>query len=426
MRFISLLSPEKKKLSLSARICFYVLLFFGIVALLAPVIANHKPWYVSFNGQSFFPAFSTKGNILIQNQIIDFENTDWKNFECDKIIFAPVPWSPSKPDYVNADYASPSQENFFKDKYGNIEKSPARFRHLLGTDKLGRDVLSGMIHGTRISFFVGIFSMLIASVIGISLGAIAGYFGDYSLKISIGAALLLITGIIPAWFYGFEMRSFILHENLQHSAFSFIAQLTLSLIIFLAVLLFFTAAGKLLGRFLFFRKKIFVRADGIISRMFEILSSLPQLVLIITIAAIAKPSFTNLVFIIGFTAWTDIARLTRAEFIRLRETEFIESARALGYSNLRIIFRHALPNGIAPAIVAIAFGAASAVLAESALSFLGAGVPQNVVTWGSMLAQGKENMNAWWLVVFPGFAIFVLVTVYNLLADTVRDALGGK
>jgi peptide/nickel transport system permease protein len=130
--------------------------------------------------------------------------------------------------------------------------------------------------------------------------------------------------------------------------------------------------------------------------------------------------------IIGLVSWTGIARLTRAEFMRLREMEFIQAAKALGYSNKRIIFKHGLPNGLSAVFVSIAFGVASAVLTESSLSFLGIGVPDDVVTWGSMLSIGKEEFDAWWLVIFPGFAIFITITVYNLIGEALRDALDPK
>jgi peptide/nickel transport system permease protein len=127
--------------------------------------------------------------------------------------------------------------------------------------------------------------------------------------------------------------------------------------------------------------------------------------------------------IIGFTSWTGIARITRAEFLKIRNLEYIQAGKALGFSQSRIIFRHALPNGIAPALVIIAFGVAAAILIESSLSFLGIGVPADVVTWGSLIASGRAHFGAWWLVVFPGLAILLTVSVYNLLGEGIRDAI---
>ncbi|MEP7169658.1 MAG: ABC transporter permease [Bacteroidota bacterium] len=411
-------------------VSFYILTFLVIIALLAPVIANEKPLYVSYKGNSLFPAFSFKNNILIQvngtQEQLQYDLVEWKKLKCDKIIFAPVAYSPSKTDYANADYISPGSEQFFTNEKDERTLMPVRFKHWLGTDKLGQDVLSGLIYGTRISLSVGIFSMVIASLIGILLGAIAGYFGDNQLKISRGIFWMLIAGILIGYFYAFQTRSFILTDSFKNSSFTFIFQFLLSILVFIFVLTLFYFSGKLLNVFSFFRKEVFIKADAIVSGLIEILISLPIFILIISIAAIARPSLINLILIIGVNLWTDVARLTRAEFLKLRNLEFIEAARALGYSRSRIIFRHALPNGVAPALIAIAFGIASAILLESSLSFLGIGVPQDVVTWGSLLSKGRENFSAWWLVIFPGCAIFVTVTVFNIFGEGLRDALDPK
>ena len=409
---------------------FYILIFLAIVALLAPVIANEKPLYVSYKGFSLFPAFSFKNNVRIKSnageELLQYNLVDWKKLKCDKIIFAPVPYSPSKTDYANADYVSPGGEQFLAGTNGEPEKMPARFKHRLGTDKLGRDVLSGLIYGTRISIAVGIFSMAIASLIGIFLGAIAGYFGDYDLRISRGIFWMLIAGMIAGYFYAFELRGFKLRDALQTSTIAFLFQFLISILVFIFITTVFYFAGKLLNTISFFNKQVFIKADSIVNRLIEILSSLPLLILIISIAAITRPSLINLVLIIGLISWTDIARLTRAEFLKLRKMEFIEAARALGYSRKRIIFRHALPNGIAPALIAISFGIAGAILVESSLSFLGIGVQPDAVTWGTLLAAGRENFSAWWLVIFPGCAIFITVTVFNIFGEGLRDALDPK
>ena len=134
----------------------------------------------------------------------------------------------------------------------------------------------------------------------------------------------------------------------------------------------------------------------------------------------------SLILIIGLTSWTEIARLVRAEMLKTRESEFMQSAEASGISMTRQIFRHALPNVLAPALTAITLGAASAILIESGLSFLGVGVPADVVTWGSLLNEGRQNFDAWWLVAFPGFAIFITVASLNLLGDALNEMLKNR
>jgi peptide/nickel transport system permease protein len=127
--------------------------------------------------------------------------------------------------------------------------------------------------------------------------------------------------------------------------------------------------------------------------------------------------------ILGLTGWVGVARFIRSEFFKLRNLDFVVAARALGVSNASVMFRQILPNALAPVLVTASFTVASAILAESALSFLGIGVPADLVTWGSILAVSEQNTFAWWLAVFPGFAIFFTVTAYNLLGDGLRDAL---
>ena len=126
--------------------------------------------------------------------------------------------------------------------------------------------------------------------------------------------------------------------------------------------------------------------------------------------------------VIGITRWTDLARYARGEFMRLKSREFTEAAKALGASDRKIIVRHILPNSLAPVLVTATFGIANAILIEAALSFLGLGTQPPTPSWGGILASAREQDFAWWLTTFPGFAIFVTVTAYNLLGEGLRDA----
>lgn len=164
-------------------------------------------------------------------------------------------------------------------------------------------------------------------------------------------------------------------------------------------------------------------ADLALSRVLEVMLGIPTFFLIITVAAVFKPSIYVIMVILGLTGWVGIARLIRSEFLRVRAMDYVAAAQSLGASDARIMLRHVLPNAIAPVLVAMSFGVASAILTESGLSFLGIGVPAHIVTWGSILAVAQSNTTAWWLAVFPGAAIFVTVTAYNLLGDGLRDAL---
>jgi peptide/nickel transport system permease protein len=163
--------------------------------------------------------------------------------------------------------------------------------------------------------------------------------------------------------------------------------------------------------------------DMIISRLIEIVIVFPSFFLILTIVAFIGPSIFNIMIVIGVTGWTGVARLVRGEFLRLGQQEFVLAGRALGYSPMRIIFRHVLPNALAPVLVSATFGIAGAILTESALSFLGFGITIPKPSWGGILASGREAIfRAPWLIYFPGFAIFLTITAYNLVGEALRDA----
>jgi peptide/nickel transport system permease protein len=163
--------------------------------------------------------------------------------------------------------------------------------------------------------------------------------------------------------------------------------------------------------------------DVVLSRLIEVMIAIPTFFLILIVAATFPPSIYLVMVILGMTGWVGIARLIRSEFLKVRAMDFVAAAQSLGASDLRVMFRHVLPNAVAPVLVAMSFGVSGAILTESGLSFLGIGVPAHIVTWGSILAVAQSNYQAWWLAVFPGAAIFITMTAYNLLGDALRDAL---
>jgi peptide/nickel transport system permease protein len=163
--------------------------------------------------------------------------------------------------------------------------------------------------------------------------------------------------------------------------------------------------------------------DIAVSRFFEIMMSIPTFFLLITVAAIFRPSIFLTMTIIGLTSWVGIARFTRSEFLRIRNLDYVTAAIAVGVSNRKVMFQHILPNALAPVIVSVVLGIAGAIHVESSLSFLGIGVPAELVTWGSILNEASGATFAWWLAVFPGFAIFITVLAYYLVGEGLREVL---
>lgn len=225
-------------------------------------------------------------------------------------------------------------------------KSPS-WAHVMGTDYLGRDLLARMMWGSRVSLSIGFVSAGIAAMIGIALGATAGYFRGW--------------------------------------------------------------------------------VDMGLSRLIEIMLCFPIFFLILAVVAFLPPSLYYVMLVLGIFGWMGIARLQRGEFLRLLGMDYVQAARALGASDARIMFRHLLPNALGPVLVAASFGVATAMLTESALSFLGLGVTEPETSWGQILNVGQKQLangtDQWWTFMFPGAAIFVAVTCYNLVGDGIRDAV---
>jgi peptide/nickel transport system permease protein len=242
-------------------------------------------------------------------------------------VLAPViaPWDPHRPD---------------------IRKilDPPSAKHWLGTDSLGRDVLSRMLYGARVSLAVGFVSVGIATMIGIVLGSTAGYNG----------------GVV----------------------------------------------------------------DSTVMRLVDLMLVFPRFFLLLAVLAFLRPSIWTIMAVIGLTGWMGVARLVRAEFLALKEREFVIWSQSIGASGVRIVWRHILPNAMAPVLVAMTLGIPAAILTESGLSFLGLGVQPPYATWGNILNEGKDAIElAWWLSVYPGLSILVTVLSYNLLGEGIRDAL---
>lgn len=411
-----------RKLSWSVKLSLWFLICLAGLSLTASIIANDKPLYVKVGDQSWFPALSGES---YYNQDLLFADLASMPSDTITVVMPPIRYAPGASDIENSGFKSPHQTQF-KDDGGTRKMLQGWERHHLGTGQRGEDLLSGIIHGTRISLSTGIYCTLIAGFIGILLGAIAGYFGDRGIRIRRGTAITLTLGLIPAWFYAFNLRTWMLTEGLPATSTTAALQVVGSIVMFVLVVMLCVLPGMLLSMLPFFKERVNFPADWFISRLIELVNSMPKLIIIISLAAVSRPGLANIILLIGLTYWTDIARITRAEIMRIRNTDFIASAKSAGASPLRILFKHAMPNALPVIAVSLVACMASSIITESSLSFLGLGVPVDLVTWGSLLAGAREDFGAWWLVVFPGMMLFLTIISLNTIADHVSNHHSGQ
>jgi peptide/nickel transport system permease protein len=291
------------------------------------------------------------------------------------------------------------------------EQIPPLGIYLLGTDELGRDVFARMLQGSWVSLTVGFVAVGIAVLVGIFLGGIAGYYGQ--LRVGMKDALLACLFLAGGTAFAFG----VIHVGLVLVILGLIA-LPLSLRLK-------GTATKNSGMAWLRRGTLTI--DTLIMRFVDIMLCFPSFFLILTVVALLPASIYNIMIVIGLTSWMGTTRFVRAEFLSLREQDFVTAARALGVGNLRIIFRHMIPNAVAPVLVSATIGIASAILTEAGLSFLGFGVPPPHATWGNILSDGKNYIfDAPWLTFIPGIAILIVVLSFNLFGEGLRDILNPK
>ena len=287
------------------------------LALAAPLLATERPWLSRKDGRLVAPVLARA--------------TGAGEVEGRALLRAPVPHDPRRLD-LNAVLLPPGRA------------------HWMGTDALGRDLAARVLHGARVSLAVGLLAAALALLVGVPLGAWAGYRGGW--------------------------------------------------------------------------------ADAAVGRCIEAILCFPTLLLALAILAMAPPwlrglpDVARIALVLGLTGWIPVARYLRAEFMRLRDSDIVAAARAMGGGHLRIVVRHILPSALAPVLVTAAFAVGAAVGLEAALSFLGLGVRPPTATWGGLLADAREMVDrAWWLAVFPGIALFLAVLGCNLLGEGIRDLL---
>jgi len=402
-----------------------------LISLSANLIATRHPLVMVYKDNLWFPAFSS---LIFSNRVeeiadknghietIEFEHVDWKSLQSSFVIWAPIPWSANIPDSENRNFKSPFERHMDGNSASKDAALPHFFRHHLGTDALGNDVLAGLIHGFGNSVFIAVCSTLLALFIGIALGLTSGYWGNYALSMPLGSIVAAAIGIILGFFWAFQMRIAALTEAANEGYVALSLSALWSVIIFVLTLGICLVLGKHLSKLQLFDKRITLAFDGAVQRFTETFNSLPKLLLILTIsAAFDAKNIMLLILILGGLQWTGIARLVRIETMKLRKMPFVEAAILQGYSTSRILLVHVLPSIIGVVFVEATFLFAGSVLIESSLSFLGLGLPDSSYTLGTLLKNGRNHPTAWWMTIFPGVMIFILTWTANSLGKWLQS-----
>jgi len=400
---------QKLRTSRSSTLSVYFIGLLLLVALAGDFIANDKPIYCKVLGQKYYPVFNEYAHQLgfSDRQHPDL-GTDWHDLTYEQSLWPLIPFSGSSLDLENA-YQAP----FTGAKKNN------RFKHILGTGILGKDMAAGIVEGTRVALIVGIFSMLLAVFIGLLVGSIAGYFGDNYFHLSWLSIIFMLLGLLLGGFYThlFYQLWAVSSSGLFMTLLLFAGSLGIGIFTF-ALFLFL---GLFLDKLFSIPCKQTIPMDILLMRMVEIVNSLPALLVLMVLAGMFEVrSIWIVVFIIAFIKWTGIAKFVRAELLQIRSMDYVRAAKSAGSDDWSILWNHALPNALTPVYITIAFGIAGAILLESTISFLGIGISQEIMSWGKMLAQARQKPSAWWLAVFPGLMIFLCVVAFNIIGDKLR------
>lgn len=369
-----------------------------LVALFGDFISSERPIYCKISGNHYFPVVHEYLEDMGISKPYPFMATqDWSELALEKSLFPPIRFSPPSLFAGQRPYLPP----------GSAIKNNVSRTHWLGSDQIGRDVASGMVHGTRIALFVGVISVLLSLFIAFVVGCGAGYYGDRHFKISRWSVVahLLVSGLVLFYAY--------------YGGWSYWVLLCFFLLLIGVNVLLYALFSRGATR-----NMISIPIDSMVMRMIEVFRSVPAMFILLTIIGLlTQPSIWWVVLIIGLLRWPSMARLIRAETLKVRELDYIKSAELIGLSPMQITIRHIVPNILSPIVVMVAFAISGAILLEATLSFLGIGLNAEYISWGSLLSSARNYFPAWWLVIFPGLAIFSIVYAFNRIGDSINEGL---
>ncbi|HMR46794.1 MAG TPA: ABC transporter permease [Bacteroidia bacterium] len=371
-----------------------------LLAIFAPFIANEKP---------------LSGNdTLTSNDNLPYEFGSNSNPQ----ILHPIPYSPGQPKQNDLALLSPFQKNYYTNHNGQQIETPLRFHHWLGTDAIGADVAAGIVFGLRHSLLIAIFSMILSISISLIFGVYSGYFADSGIYLSRIKFISLILFLFLVWFYCFKSFTMEWHNLFQQFNVINLKDLLPCFIFFLVLTIaLFSFWNSINKRSVTEIKQIHLNPDFWISLLTQVMVAVPQLIIIIALSSLFQPSGITLIFVFGLVLWVEPSRMIRTEVQRLRSESFVDAAIVTGLSFRQIVFRHLIPNLIPILKPVFLYGMAAVILSESGLSFIGLGVNPGTVTLGGLMAQAKENIDSWWLILFPGLCIFLTILSLTVLSE---------
>ncbi|MEP7323463.1 MAG: ABC transporter permease [Saprospiraceae bacterium] len=370
-----------KKYSTLQKLACWILGGHLVIVLFGNIIANDKPIFCVCDGQWYLPALYSANN---------YSSMDFQKNTCSFRLMPLISWSSGSIDANSSGYAPPLSRS-------------GRHRHWLGTDALGRDVLAGLIYGTRYAWTVGFLSTLFALIPGILIGMMIGYWKNEKLKWSWGQSIFFIL-----WSGLFLYESKVLYW-ISPTGFYFISIATF--------LLIWYRIGSIAWNYLgTWGKKIHIPVDSLIMRAIDIFDSFPKLLLLMALMiTLNRPSIFTLSLLIALIQWTLFAQIARSETFKESVANYVLAAENINLPWYKILFRHIWPNIKSALWVTAVFTFSASVLLEASLSFIGLGLRLERVTWGSLLNESRQYFPGWWLSLFPGLAIFSLLFALNWL-----------
>ncbi|WP_235297723.1 ABC transporter permease [Portibacter marinus] len=349
------------------KIAIWVIIGYLAIALFHPFIANDKPIVCKINERLYYPIFD--------DQPIDLSASEWK-------VMALIPYSASTID-TKASFQPPFKSN-----------------HILGTDILGRDTLAGIFKGTEIAVKIGFISVFLATFLALIIGLSVSYLKRFPIRLSRIQFVIIILSFLFLVYYSWIS---------MFKGFLFFMVPLLGLLMVNGILAWLIPHKW---------KTMNLPIDVFYLRLVEAMKAIPGLIFVLMCVSLFNEfSVSGLTLILAFLMWPSISRFIRAESMKILVQDYITAARAYGASGFRILLRHVLPKLFTSLSVIIAFSISSAIIIESTLSFIGLGVPIEQVSWGSLLKEAQRNISAWWLAVFPGLALFILILCLNIVGE---------